>query len=370
VNIKRLLKHILIGVSAIVLLLAPFLYLPKAFAATLASTSLVEMGSTTSSSYTNPMIAGDNQFFGIGFKPATAIASSVTIQITFPAGFTIGASGSQTASATDPVSGNACNTANGLFGTGYTALAGLSATSSGQTITITTSSALSTSNTYCAFDTYASAITNPGSASTYNVTIGTYNGGVLTDNQTIGIGVLSNTCGSSQNCNSYNVTATINPTFTMSLSGYTDAIGALASGSVTNSPGITTTVTTNAKSGWFVWMSDLNSGLTSVTASNTINTVACSTSSTTSMSGDIGSPDYALGVATVTGGTTRATGWNDSGGNTGGCLKKNVFYQIASDSAAAASDTFVTKEMVTIASTTPPGADYADTVTLIGSGSF
>ncbi|HEY1645783.1 MAG TPA: hypothetical protein VGF75_05440 [Candidatus Saccharimonadales bacterium] len=350
-----------------------FVYSPTSLAATLTQTSLVELGSTTTTAYTNPMIASDAQYFAIGFYASTSIASSASVQITFPAGFTLGTSGSQTASTTDPVSGNACNSANGIFGTGYTALPGtLSASSTGQTLKISTTSAIAASPTlYCVVASYASAVTNNTTAGQYGVTIGTYSAATLEDSQTVEIDVLNNNCGTgtNQNCNSYNVTASVSPTFSMALNTYTDALGTLSATAPTESTGVTTTINTNAKSGWFVWASDANNGLKSTSASHTIASVTGN--SAYDFSANDGTEGYGLGVSTFnttpyqySGGACTATHFCGSG------LSKSVFYEIASSGSTASNATFVTHEIANISATTPTGSDYSDTITLIGAGSF
>ncbi|HEY1645784.1 MAG TPA: hypothetical protein VGF75_05445 [Candidatus Saccharimonadales bacterium] len=377
-------KWFLITAAIFVLVLAQFAFVPKALAGTLTTVSLNELGSSTSS-YTNEMIAGDYQYFGIGFTPATTItAGNASIEITLPAGFTVATSG-QTVSTTDPVSGYACNASNGVFGSGvgsYSLPGGLTIPSqpSGQTITIDTTSQLTNGTSYCLFDTYASAIKNP-SAGTYNVTIGTYNSAALVDSQTIGVQVLSSTCGSgsNQNCNSYTVTATINPTFSMSLSTYSDALGSLSATAPTESTGVTTTISTNARTGWFIWASDANGGLLSASAGGgscpgsaaCIASVTANTAYDFSTSGHYGTNEYGLGVSTFnttpyqyTGGACTATHFCGAG------LSKSAFYMIASSGTYANAVTFTSHEIADISATSPPGGDYADTINLIGCGSF
>ena len=69
------------------------------------------------------------------------------------------------------------------------------------------------------------------------------------------------------------VEADVPATFNFALSGSTDDLGTLSTSSVTSSPTPrTVTIGTNAASGYLVWIKDTNSGLTSSSASDTINT--------------------------------------------------------------------------------------------------
>jgi hypothetical protein len=332
------------------------------------------------------MIANDNQYFGIGFTATTTISSSASIQIQFPGTFSVSnlsATGSDV-SQTDPVSGNNCYASNGIFGAGYNnTLSGLSVSASSglETVTVTTSSALTATHQYCLFYTLASGVTNPSSAGTYNVNISTFNSGVLTDIQTIAIAVLGTgaTCTfpTSQNCNAYTVSATITPTFTMSLGASSDSLGTLSSSTATESTGVTTTISTNARSGWFIWASDANGGLLSTTAGggSCPGSAACIASVTGNTAYDFtthtGANEYGLGVSAdnttpyqYSGGACTATHFCGSG------LSKSVFYMVATSGSAANAVQFTSHEIADISPTSPPGADYGDTITLIGCGSF
>lgn len=251
-----------------------FSWLPKVFAGTLSSTTVLETGNT---SQANPMITGDQQGLAIEFDTANTTTGTTTVTLTFAGSWT---TNSGTIATTQPnPSASGCNGSSGLFGasnggSGATTLPGtLTAAGSGSVITISGVTALAASTYYC-IEIPATSTTEP----VVNPTAGSYNIAVATasDSQTVSEDVLSS------GANAYNITATVAPTFTMSLSGSgTDTFpGNLSSSSVTVSSGITTTIVTNAKSGWYVWVRDSNAGLTSTQASKTIPTVPADTNET------------------------------------------------------------------------------------------
>lgn len=326
------------------LVVANLIILPKVFAGTLTNASLIEMGGASNVS---PMIVGDGQSLAIAFTTVNATSSSPSITLTFT-GWTGGTSG-------------IVNTTQTVSNTGCTALTGasaglpgtLTASGSGDVITISGSTTLSASTSYCTELTSTSAVTNPTTVGEYSVTV---NDSV--DSETLAIDVLS------AGGNVYSITATINPTFTMSLSGSTDAFtGALSSTAVTTSTGITTTINTNAKDGWFVWATDSNAGLTSVQAGHTIPSVA--TGANYSFSTHTGTDNYGLGVSAF-----NTTNYAYGAGTTGSGLSNTTYNEIATNTTAASNQTFVTHELANISPTSPSATDYTDTITEIGAGSF
>jgi hypothetical protein len=228
----------------------------------------------------------------------------------------------------------------------------LAAAGSGSTVTISNVSALTSGSSYCAILTSTSAVTNPAATGVYPV--------ILTDaadTATTAVDVITN--------DQVSVSATVPPTFTMSLSGNTDAFGSLSSTGLTATGGVTTTIATNGNYGWYLSAMDSNAGLRSTSQAKTIASVA--TGSNTAMNGGkIGTEAYALGV--TTGNAT--TNYADAGGITGSGLSTTVYNQIASGTAATNGATVTTKELADVAATTPAATDYADTVSLVGAGSF
>jgi hypothetical protein len=247
--------------------------------------------------------------------------------------------------------------------TGCTALTGattalpsgtsLSANGASNVITIGNVSALTSGTSYCAILSSVNAVTNPATTGVYTVTLTD-----ATDSATPVIDVITN--------DQVVVSATVPATFTMTYSGNTDAFGNLSASNYTSTPGVTTTIATNAAYGWFMWAEDTNAGLRSTIQSKTIATVTPGTN--TNMSARNGTEAYALGV-TATGGTANANFINSTG-YSGGGLSNSSYNQIASGTAATSGATVVTKEIADISATTPPANDYTDTISLVGAGSF
>jgi len=375
--VKNKLLKLRVGIAILCLVLASIIFIPKAFAGTITNTSVIEMGGASN---VNPMIVGDPQSLAIAFTPANTVSSGYTITLTFGYGGTLWTQTSTPtstsgviASSGQTVANNSCTTLTGassyITGSG----AGAPSVSSSQaagTITVTSAGSgdgtLTSGTSYCFELTDTSAVTNPTGAGDYNVNIATNS-----DNQTVAVDVLT------AGANAYSITATIAPTFTMSLSGSTDSFsGNLSSSAVTTSTGITTTIATNAKSGWYLWAEDSNAGLKSTIAGYTIATV--STGANYSFSSHTGAEGYGLGVVTsgTETGITNTTNYAYGGGTTGSVLSTSTFNEIAtatgpaSGSSGSLTDSIVTHELANILPTTPPATDYTDTITLIGASSF
>ena len=230
-----------------------------------------------------------------------------------------------------------------------------------QTFTFTVT-ALSATTNYCAIlssTTGGGLATNPSSGNVYGVVIT-----AGSDSQTDYIDVISN--------DQYSITGTVPSGFTMSLSGATDTFtGNLSSTTYTTTTGITVAINTNALTGWMLWAADLNTGLHSSSTTQTIASVA--TGSLFALNGAaINTNAYALGVTSVTNGSATAN-YTDTTGYSGGGLTPATtgFNEIASyGSQSSTTDNIVVKEIADTSAATKAGSDYADTITLVGAGSF
>jgi hypothetical protein len=358
------LRKIEIYVALLVLILANIAIIPEAFAGGMTNASVLETGAASN---VNPMIASDAQEVAFEFDPATTVSSGYTVTLTFGYGGTLwtqtttptASSGVVAVTGSQTVAAGSCAT---LFPGTPTFLPGTLAIASSQaagTVTITSSGAsdtITSGTTYCATLTSNTAVTNPTGAGTYNVQIAT-----PSDTETVSIDVLSAAA------NVYSVTATVAPTFTMTLTGSLDAMGTLGSGGVKVSAGIPVAIATNAADGWFVWAEDSNnpSGLHSPSAATTIPTVPTGANQTMS-SGTYGPTHAYYGLAVSANNTTN---YAYNGGTTGGGLAYNAFNEIAT-SGSAGSASFTAYELANIAAATPAATDYTDTITLIGAGSF
>lgn len=335
-------RLVAISVSALVLqLVMPWAGLAQA--ASLSSTTLRLDRLAASSTTTARLI------FTTSATNGTTVGK---VAVTFPAGFTISATQATSVATCPGESGAAA-----LPGT-------LAAVGAGQVITISGVTGAANSTAYCVDLTTAAAITN-------NVTPGAYSVGVAT--QTSGaVGLDATTVtefiiGNDQ----VTISATVNPAFTFTLSGNSDAIPAFSSGTRSLSTGVTVTVATNASKGWIAWVRDANSGLTSAASSNTIATSGIGTASHVV---NASANDYVLSSikTTQTGAslTPDANYVSTGSDNKGGGLDNTKLRPVASETGPASGDVITLKMLASVAATTPAANDYTDTVTIIGAGQF
>ncbi len=227
-------------------------------------------------------------------------------------------------------------------------------------ITFSSMSALSPSTSYCGVLTGSAITTNPTTTGQQPVVITAGTDAA----QTVETDIISN--------DQVTVSATVPPSFTLALNANADNLGTLSTGSVTGTTGITATVNTNATYGWFLWASDANSGLKSATENYTIASKTPGTNGTLVA----GTEGYltglpAAGITQGSGaGTTSATAAYASSGAGNGSGLDGTPRQIASSTGTANGAIVTVKEYAAISPTTPAAADYADTITIIGAGSF
>jgi hypothetical protein len=232
------------------------------------------------------------------------------------------------------------------------------------TLTVSGVNALTSGTSYCFVigSTVQTAATNTATPGAYTTT--------LTDGTDVGTGsidVISN--------DQVSVSATVPPSFTMSIANTTDNFsGSLSSGSVGATTGDNITINTNASHGWYLWASDAYTGLHSPSAGATIASTTPGTNATLTA----GTAGYvtAIPAANITqgtgsGGTTSATtAYASSGSGNGSGLNATTPAIIASSTGTANAAIVKPLEYAAISGTTPAGADYTDTITYIGAGSF
>jgi hypothetical protein len=338
-----------------VTVLANFFMLPLAhvFATTYTTKPIVLL--------TNMNATGSTSII-MGWIPGS---SASTLTLSFPT-YTGGAAGAVAASQTVSGSfgGSTCAT---ILGGAYTsAVEPGTPTAAGNASTglITFTTATQTASTaYCLVLT-GSAATNPTSTGVVSAVITAATDGpigvqvdIITNDQVV-------------------VTATVASTFTMSLSGTTDAFTAnLSSGTIGATTGVTVTVGTNAKNGWYLYASDLNSGLYSTVQTKTIASVAVGSGPTTISAGAEGynlavtSSSITQGSGAGIGTTSAQTYYASSTSGQGGGLN-TVPRVIAQSTGTAVNATVPIKEYATISNITPASTDYSDTISLVGAGSF
>jgi hypothetical protein len=305
----------------------------------------------------NRMTAGTGTSFRLVFKTNATTNAATSIAVNFNGADTTTWTGSTGAvNTTQSVSSATC----AAEVTGATALPGtLTAAGAGSTVTISAITAsLTVSTVYCVDLTSLTAVTT-ATAGEYHPTI-TF--GV--DTNTVAIRTITN--------DQVVVSAVVLPTFNLALSGTTDSFTTnLTTGAVTDTTGVTATVNTNAKTGWFAWAKDLNTGLTSATQSKTIAATTPGTFTTLAS----GSEGYVMGITSITQGsgagvTSPVAAYDGSGGaGKGSGLDANI-RQIAQSTGTANGAILTLKERAGISSITPAAADYTDTITILAAGSF
>lgn len=286
-------------------------------------------------------------------NPATT-GTEADLQVTFPTGYTLGIAGTFTVSTT-----------NLSWPTGGTAWPSIATATNvtGQVVTFP-SGDLTVGTLYCFNWTNTAAVTTKATATNNNsgsvttrtsvpaaIDTSTYQTATIADDQIV-------------------VTASVSSTFSFALSGNTDALGTLSTGSVITSPTPrTATVNTNAKNGWMVWAKDANTGLNSASASKTIASTTPGTNSTLAS----GTEGYNTGVtqSQVGGSGTITVATPFVGGSTGrgGGLDTGL-RALATSTGTADTAVLTLTNNVAIAPTTAAATDYTDTITVVGAGLF
>jgi hypothetical protein len=286
---------------------------------------------------------------------AATTATEASVQVTFPTGYTVSTTvGNWTV--------NTTNLAWPATGTAWHGI-GTATAAAGQVVTFP-STDLTVGTLYCFNWTNTAALSVKSSASNSNTGTITTRDSVPTTIDSAGFSTASITD------DQIVVSASVPQTFSFALSANTDALGSLATGSVTASPTPrTATVNTNAKNGWYVWASDLNTGLNSASATATIASTTPGTNSTLVA----GTEGYNTGVTSAqTGGTgtitVAAAFVGGLLGQGGGLDTSNRV--IASSNGTANNAVLTLTNNAAISATTAAASDYADTITVVGAGLF
>jgi hypothetical protein len=316
---------------------------------------------------------------------ATTNAVSQTeaaVAVTFPTGYTLGAFGTWSVGTTTTG-----------WPAGAAAWPGITAPSasnqiSGQTVQFTSTN-LTASTLYCFNWTNTAALSIKSSATSNNVgTIttcsnatdcaGTGSGGTSSgnlDTSNYATASVDNTCGSgSQACDQIQVSASVNASFSFSLSATTAALSTLSTSSPTESSAINASVSTNAAHGWQMWAADLSGtpGLRSTTASKTISYNPAAGSGPATLTA--GNEGYNVGAGTASGTTCTSvtTDTNFASGGTqyrGGGLD-GTLRSLAASTGVANACALPLRVNASISATTPAATDYASAVTVVAAGSF
>jgi hypothetical protein len=329
--------------AAMVAALQPLL-LPSSVEAAQFSQSYIRYDRMAASTATNTLV--------VFTVPAGNSGTEEKLVLTWPAGFTIAA-------------GPTTNTTG--LPAGVTALPGtLSAGGSGQVITISGITDLTASTQYGV--NIATGVTTHGTPGQYVVSFETQTSGAAQiDTGSVATRVISD--------DQIVVTATVPPTFDFTLSGNTDSLGTLGTGSVSSSAGRTVTVVTNATNGWIAWVKDLNAGLNSATASYTIPTAGTVNGAPSSLSA--GTNGYVLDVDLTTDSATAGTGtvtvageYNGTTTSEGGTLDNTAYQPIVTANGPTDTDVVTLIERAAISGLAKAATNYTDTLTVVGAGNF
>lgn len=337
---------------------APLL-LPRANAGALTNT-MVELNSMTQSATTGGTIC-------INTTTATAVKSWV---VAFPTGFT---ANSTTA---DWTGANINTTSNNVWPAGATAwpnAASATPTVSTPSVTWTNTSAqtMTPGTVYCYNFTFA-ALTQPSSTG-YNEagTITTQTAGSVT----IDTGSFSTATVASD---VVNVSATVNPSFSVAFSANSDPLGTLSASSVASNSASTITINSNAKNGWTAWVEDSNTGLKSPSISYTIASNATPAVGANAAVLSAGTEGMNLGISySQTSGTCSAGSAvpvTFSGAGKGGGFNNSSFQPIVSCVTGTPGTTnngvITPTNYASINGATPYASDYADNETFVAAGIF
>jgi len=284
----------------------------------------------------------------------TSTATEADVQVVFPTGYTV-----------STTTGNwTVSTANLAWPTGGVAWPGIGTATAAAAQTVTfPSNDLTPGTLYCFNWTNTAAVSIKAGATSDN------SGSVTTRATGPSVIDTSNYATASITDDQIAVSATVPQAFSFALSGNTDSLGNLSSGSVTSSPTPrTATVNTNAKNGWLVWSKDSNSGLNSASAAATINSTTPGSNSILSA----GTEGYNMGVASSqvggTGTLTVAAPFVNGAGQGGGL--DTSLRTIASSTGTADTAVLTLTNHASISASTPAATDYADTITVVGAGLF
>jgi hypothetical protein len=171
--------------------------------------------------------------------------------------------------------------------------------------------------------------------------------------------------------------ATVNPTFTFSLQTSSQSsppfgvsIGTMNPGGaiITSPDTVTTTITTNAGNGALIYIYGANAGLKSVKANNYLLTTVPSKTDLSTLTEGYGAQGSAVGQ--TSGGPMKLDSPYDGTSNTVGVVdsSERQFADSSSSPVSGGTASFLLKARAK--NSTPSAGDYADTITVLATGSF
>jgi hypothetical protein len=287
-------------------------------------------------------------------KTTNASGVEASVQVSFPAGYTLGSAANFTVTTT------ATN-----WPAGASAWPGIStATNVASPVVTFPSTDLSTNTLYCFNWNNSAAVTTSASVSAANT-------GTVTTRNSVPAALDTGTFVTpTLAADAIAVSAQVPQTFTYGINNTADSLGSLTAGSVNSSPSARIlTINTNASGGWMVWGQDAYTGLKSTATGTTIASTTPGTNSTISGSTE----GYNTGVtSSQTGGSgTISVAAPFAGGSSGkgGGLDTSLRLMASSNGTANNAQLTLTNN-VTLNSLTPAASDYADIITLPAAAMF
>jgi hypothetical protein len=297
-------------------------------------------------------------------KPATT-ATEAGVKVTFPTGYTVSTTvGDWTVSTATttgwPAGASAWTSIGSPTGSG-------DFTISGQTVGFQ-SGDLTPGTLYCFNWTTAAALTTKSSATNDNT-------GTVVTRTSVPADIDTGTYATATVTNDQvTVTASVNPSFSMSFSGgTTDALGTLTTGAVASNSAVTMTVNTNAKNGWMAWARDTSTGLNSTSASYTIASTGVGSASQALVAGTEG---YNVGIAysqtsgSCTAGSAVSTNFDKAGGSNKGGGLDTTLRTLLTCGGTTNNGVITPTNFAAINGATAAATDYTDVQTYVAAGLF
>ena len=293
---------------------------------------------------------------GVVCAAPTSTATEAKVKVTFPTGYTLGATGTFTVDTTTNITS---------WPSGAVAWPGIATATAVTSQDVTfPSSDLTVGTLYCFNWTNPAAVTVSSSATASNL------GSVTTQTSTPTDIDTGQYVTASITNDQVVVTATVPPAFSFALSGNTDSLGSLTAGTIKSSPTpVTATVNTNAKNGWMVWAKDATTGLSSASAGYTIASTTPGTNSTLTTSAEGYNTGITASQASGNGTLTVAAPFVGGSTGKGGGLNTSLA-TLASSNGTASNAVLTLTNNVNVIGSTPAASDYTDTITVVGAGLF
>ncbi len=329
--------------------------LPKALAVGSMTNTLVRFDRMATSTFTSGTVCA---------KP-TSIATETSVKVTFPPGYTVSTTvGNWTTGVTTtgwPTGAVAWVGIGAPTGVGEFIISGQSVNFVSGDLTAGTLYCFNWTNNAAALQTKSSVTSNNAGQVITQTT-----GGTASDTGNFATATVAN--------DQIAVSATVNASFSFSLSSNAAALGVLSAGGPSSASAINATVSTNASHGWQMWAADPGSpvGLHSTTASKTIAYSPAIGAAAAALS--TGAEGFNLGAGTssgtvctsVTDDTNFASGGTSfKGGGLDGTLRSLAVSTGVADTCA-----LPLTVNASISNTTPAASDYAALMTVVAAGNF